>query len=50
MARVYLRSITCSTMYQKAPILLAGTGEWKISFVECGFRTIKIDYSDYPKS
>ena len=23
---------------------------WKISSVACGFSTIKIDYSDYPKS
>ena len=38
------------TMYQKTPILLAGTGIWKISSVACGFSSIKIDYSDYPKS
>ena len=50
MAGVYVRSITRSTMYQKAPILLAGTGVWKISSVACGFSSIKIDYSDYPKS
>ena len=43
MARVYVRSITHSTMYQK-------TGVWKISSVACGFSSIKIDYSDYPKS
>ena len=30
--------------------LLAGTGLWKISSVECGFSSIKIDYSYYPKS
>ena len=46
MAQVYVRSITRSAMYQKAPILLAGTG---VS-VACGFSSIKIDYSDYPKS
>ena len=38
------------TMYRKAPMLLAGTGVWKISSVACGFSSIKIDYSDYPKS
>ena len=35
---------------RKSPILLAGTGVWKISSVACGFSSIKIDYSDYPKS
>ena len=30
--------------------LLAGTGVWKIRSVACGFSSIKIDYSDYPKS
>ena len=30
--------------------MLAGTGVWKISYVACGFSSIKIDYSDYPKS
>ena len=30
-----------STMYQKA---------WKISSVARGFSSIKLDYSDYPKS
>ena len=49
MARVYVRSITRS-MYRKAPLLLAGTGVWKISSVACGFSSIKIDYSDYLKS
>ena len=39
-----------STMYQKGSILLAGTGVWKISSVACRFSSIKIDYSDYPKS
>ena len=34
----------------KSSILLAGTGVWKISSVACGFSSIKIDYSDYPKS
>ena len=50
MARVYVRSITRSTMYQKSSILLAGTGVWKVSYVVCGFSSIKTDYSDYPKS
>ena len=45
MARVNIRSITRSPMYQKA-----GTGVWIISSVACGFRSIKIDYSNYPKS
>ena len=48
--RVYVRSITRSTMYQKSSILLAVTGVWKISSIACGFSSIKIDYSDYPKS
>ena len=30
--------------------LPAGTGVWKIRSVACGVRSIKIDYSDYPKS
>ena len=34
----------------KRSILLAGTGVWKISSVACGFSSIYIDYSDYPKS
>ena len=50
MARVYERSITRSTMYQKNSILLAGTFVWKSSSLACGFSSIKIDYSDYPKS
>ena len=41
MPRVYIRSITRSTMYQKAP---SGVS------VACVFSSIKIDYSDYPKS
>ena len=45
MAGMYVRSITRSTS-----ILLAETGVWKISSVACGFSSIKIDYSDYPKS
>ena len=44
MARMYVRSIT------KRLFLLAGTGVWKIGSVACGFSSIKIDYSDYPKS
>ena len=51
MARVYVRSITHSTMYQKASFCnLVGTGVWKISSVACGFNSIKIDYSDFQKS
>ena len=42
---MYVRSITRSTVYQ-----LAGTGVWKISFVVCGFSSIKVDYSVYLKS
>ena len=37
MARVYVRSITRRTMYQKSSISLAGTDVWKISSVACGF-------------
>ena len=33
----------------KSSILLARTGVWKICSVACGFSSIKIDYSDYPK-
>ena len=41
----------CAWYYvPKSSILLAGTGIWKISSVACGFSSIKIDYSDYPKS
>ena len=31
-------------MYYKAPF-----GVWEINSVACGFSSIKIDYSDYPK-
>ena len=41
MARVYVRSITRRTMYQKSFILLAGTGVWKIISVARGFSSIK---------
>ena len=34
----------------KSSIWLARTGVWKINSVACGFSSIKIDYSDYPKS
>ena len=34
-----------SSMYK-----LEVNGVWKISSVACGFSSIKIDYSDYPKS
>ena len=50
MAQVYVRSITCSIMYQKSSILLAGTGVWKINSVVCEFSSFKINYSDYSKS
>ena len=50
MARVYVRSITRSTMYQKAPFCLAGTDILNISSKAFGFSFISIDYSDYPKS
>ena len=33
----------------KSSILLTRTGVWKISYVACGFSSIKIDYSDYKK-
>ena len=49
-ARVYVRSITRSTMCQKSSILFAGNAAVKISFVACGFSPVKIDYSDYLKS
>ena len=50
MARVYIRSITGSKYVPKSSILLTGTGVWKVSSVACGFSSIKIEYSDYPKS
>ena len=31
---------------KNSSILLAGTGVWKISFIACGFSSIKTDYSD----
>ena len=34
----------------KSSILLARTGVWKISSVAWGFSSIKIEFSDYPKS
>ena len=49
MAWVYVRSITRGTMYQKLHFV-SRTGAWKICSVACGFSSIKIDYSDYPKS
>ena len=36
MARMYVRSIVRSTMYQKSSILFAGNGAVKISYVACG--------------
>ena len=48
--RVYVRHITCSTMYEKSSILLAGTGVRKVSSVACGFSQSKIYLSDYQKS
>ena len=35
---------------RKSSILLSGTGVRKISFVACGFSTVKIHFSDYLKS
>ena len=35
---------------QKSYILLARTGVWKIRSIACGFSSIKVDFSDYPKS
>ena len=35
---------------QKSSILLAGTGVRKMSSVACGFSSVKIYFSDYPKS
>ena len=46
---VNVRRIMQSTMYETTPFL-AGTGVRKISSVACGFNTIKIHFSDYPKS
>ena len=34
----------------KSPILLAETCVWKVNSVACGFSSMNIDYSDYPKS
>ena len=47
MARVYVSSITRSTIYQKSSILLAVNGVWKISSVAFWFSSIKIDYSQF---
>ena len=49
MPQVYIRSITRSTMYQKAPFV-SRTGVRSISYVACGFSPIKIHFSDYMKS
>ena len=49
MARVYVRSITHSTMYQKLHFV-SQNWHMEISSVACGFSSIKIDYSDYSKS
>ena len=35
---------------QKSSILVAGPRIWKISSIACGFSSIRIDYSAYPKS
>ena len=47
MPRVYIRYYV-----PKSSILLTGPGVWKISSpaCTCGFSSIEIDYSDYPKS
>ena len=45
MAGVYVRNITRSTIYQKAPFC------WpELASVACWFSSINNDYSDYPKS
>ena len=49
-SRMYVRRITHSSMYEKSPLLLAGTGVRKISSLACWFSPIKINFSDYPKS
>ena len=48
MPRVYIRSITRSTMYQKVNFF---SRNWRMenSSVACGFSSIKIYYSDYSK-
>ena len=48
-------SCVCKVHYaqyhvQKSSILLARTGVRKITSVACGFNSIKIPFSDYPKS
>ena len=50
MARVCVRSITRSTMYQKAPFCASWNWRMKNSSVARGFSSIKIDHYDYPKS
>ena len=45
MARYY-----ASYYVPKSSILIAGTGVWKINSIACWFSSLKIDYSDYPKS
>ena len=50
MARVYIKSIMHSTMYQKTPFCLPEMVVVKISSVACWFSPVKIDYSDCQKS
>ena len=50
MARVYVRSITRTCAKKFHFVTVAGPGVCKSSSVACGFSSIKIDYSDNPKS
>ena len=50
MARVYVRSILRSTINQKAPFCLLELSYGKYRSVACELSSIKLDYSDYPKS
>ena len=50
MARVYVRSITRSIMYQKAPVCLPELAYGKYKSAACDFSSIKLDYSDSLKS
>ena len=50
MPQVYIRSIHVLLCTKSSILFAGGTGVWKISYVACGFSSIKIDYSDYPKS
>ena len=47
---IYIYKEHYSYYVPKSSILLSGTSIWTINSVACGFSSIKIDYSDYPKS